>query len=67
MTTYSTDLFQALSRLFETDVSVFWFIFYYVSAMFIKRDTVINNKTTFMVLFLSPVYVVFGEGFFSFL
>lgn len=45
------------------DVSVFWFIFYYVSAMFIKRDTVINNKTTFMVMaFLSPVYAVLGES-----
>lgn len=58
MTIYSTELFQALSRLLRRRLSCFWFIFYYVSAMFIKRDTVIINKTTFTVmLFLSSVYV----------
>lgn len=49
MTIYSTELFQALSRLLRRRLSCFWFIFYYVSAMFIKRDTVIINKTTFTI------------------
>lgn len=50
MTIYSTELFQALSRLLRRRLSCFWFIFYYVSAMFIKRDTVIINKTTFTIM-----------------
>lgn len=58
MTIYSTELFQALSRLLRRRLSCFWFIFYYVSAMFIKRDTVIINKTTFTVMwFFSRVCV----------
>ena len=58
MTIYSTELFQALSRLLRRYLSCFWFIFYYVSAMFIKRDTVIINKTTFTVMwFFSCVCV----------
>lgn len=37
MTIYSTELSQALSRLLRPSLSCFWFIFYYVSAMFIKK------------------------------
>lgn len=62
MTIYSTELFQALSRLLRRRLSCFWFIFYYVSAMFIKRDTVIINKTTFTVMwFFSRVCVCVSE------